>query len=67
MINSNAGVYVINTQHSTKRFAMVTILAVSFHPLRKDGTGTLTLVSIGESASLIRMTLFASNLGMFGF
>ena len=46
---------------------MATILAVSFRPLRKEGTGTLTLVPIGEPALSIRMTLFASNLGMFGF
>ena len=55
-----------NTLH-TNRFAIATILAVSFRPLRKEGTGTLTLVPIGEPALSIRMTLLASNLGTFGF
>ena len=51
----------------TKRLAIATILAVSFHPLSKEGTGTLTLVPIGDPALSIRITLFASNFGTFGF
>ena len=51
----------------TKRLAIATILAVSFHPLSSDGTGTLTLVAIGDPESSMRITLFASNFGTFGF
>ena len=51
----------------TKRLAIATILAVSFHPLSNEGTGTLTLVPIGDPESSMRITLFASNFGTFGF
>ena len=54
-------------QAYTKRLAMATILAVSFHPLSSEGTGALTLVPIGEPESSMRITLFASNFGTFGF
>ena len=51
----------------TKRLAIATILAVSFHPLSSEGTGTLTLVPISDPESLMRITLFATNFGTFGF